>query len=90
MCMNLLRALAETPPPCDVSDPVRVDRLRVLQAAGLVDARIPASWDVGSTRVLSAVLAITPHGWEALRKGMLDEPPWPPTWLDRARHASGK
>lgn len=81
MCMNLLRALAGAPPPCTVSGPVGIDRLRVLQAAGLVDARIPPSRNAEQAPVPAAVKAITPRGWDALRTNTLDEPAWQPPRL---------
>lgn len=90
MCLNLLRALAGTPLACSVSDPASLDRLRVLQAAGLVDARIPRPRGDGTVRVQdpAAVFAITPRGWKAIDAHAVVDT-LPPNWLGRSRPASG-
>ncbi|WP_435487630.1 hypothetical protein [Variovorax sp. GB1R11] len=82
MCMNLLRTLAEAPPPCTVCEPASIDRLRVLQAAGLVEARIPWPGDEVRLQVqdAAAVTAITARGWKAVRSPVVDEA-LPPNWL---------
>lgn len=82
MCMNLLRALAEAAPPCTVRDPVGIDRLRVLQAAGLVEARIPQPRGDGRMQVQepATVLAITPRGWKAVRNHVVVDT-LPANWL---------
>lgn len=82
MCMNLLRTLAEAAPPCTVRDPVDIDRLRVLQAAGLVEARIPWPGDEARMQAqdAAAVMAITARGWKAVRSHVVDEA-LPANWL---------
>lgn len=82
MCMNLLRALAEAPPPCTLRDPASVDRLRVLRAAGLVEALIPWPGDEGRPQAheAAAVLAITARGWKAVRSPAVEEA-LPANWL---------
>jgi hypothetical protein len=50
-----------------VDNPADVDKLRVLAAAGLVEAQLP---DVESEAQCAQVLAITPEGKAALDKSM--------------------
>ncbi len=93
MCMNLLRRLAASQLPCSEADPAMVDRLRVLQAAGQIEARIPAAVarpgrDAdGCTRHDAAmVIRITPRGWETLAAGA---PAGEATRFIGTRHRSG-
>lgn len=76
MCMNLLRELAETKLPCREADPTKIDRVRVLQAAGCLKALIPATrvdCDHRMRQDPATVLEITPHGWKALKTNAIEE-----------------
>lgn len=93
MCMNLLRRLAASQLPCSEADPAMIDRLRVLQAAGQVEARIPCAVSQpghgtgGCTHQDAAtVTRITPRGWETLAA---DAPPGEATRFIGTRHQSG-
>ena len=93
MCMNLLRRLAVSQLPCSEADPSIIDRLRVLQAAGQVEARIPPAVPCsgcgpgGCTHQDAAtVTRITPRGWETLAA---DAPPGEATRFIGTRHRSG-
>ena len=65
MPMELLFVLAQSQLPMTVDAPADVDKLRVLAAAQLVDARLP---EVGTPRRTAEVLAISPQGRAALAK----------------------
>jgi hypothetical protein len=66
MPMDLLEELADLDLPCEISDRVEVDKLRVLLAAGHIDAVIPpVAHD--QTQKPAIVLEITPLGRKALR-----------------------
>ncbi|MGJ7609711.1 MULTISPECIES: hypothetical protein [unclassified Variovorax] len=82
MCLNLLRTLAEAAPPFTVRDPIGIDRLRVLQAAGLVEAclPLPADGDGMPGHDAAAVLAITARGWKVVGGHVVDEA-LPGNWL---------
>jgi len=67
MPMELMVALARGKFPTGVDNPADVDKLRVLAAAGLVEAQLP---DVESEAQRAQVLAITPEGKAALDKSM--------------------
>ncbi|WP_143098447.1 hypothetical protein [Variovorax sp. OK605] len=74
--MSLLKSLAATPLPRVEPDQALVDRLRLLEAAGHIRVLIPPPHvDCGSCmrQDTATVLEITPHGWAALRTGILDE-----------------
>ncbi|MBD9666931.1 hypothetical protein IB278_23405 [Variovorax sp. VRV01] len=83
MCLNLLRALSEAPLPCTRADAAVIDRLHVLDAAGLITVRIPpphAAVDPIQRQDAATVLEITPRGREALRTNRVeDERPLIPT-----------
>lgn len=66
MPMALLEELAEVNFPFEVADPEDVDKLRVLLAAGHIDAVIPPVAHDQSRRP-AIVLEITPLGRKALR-----------------------
>ena len=63
MPMELLKVLAQTPLPATVTALAEIDKLRVLRAAGLVAAMLPAP---GARRGFARVLTITPKGREVL------------------------
>lgn len=65
MPMELLFVLAQSQLPMTVDASADVDKLRVLAAAQLVDARLP---EVGTPRRTAEVLAISPQGRAALAK----------------------
>ncbi|MFM9927569.1 hypothetical protein VLK31_31640 [Variovorax sp. H27-G14] len=88
--MNLLRTLAQAPMPCMAADPVQIDRLRVLQAAGLVDAHIPQPRRDGLTQDPAAVHAITPRGWKVLRTNRIDAELSQAPGTQRVRPAAGE
>ncbi|WP_406625996.1 hypothetical protein [Acidovorax sp. SDU_ACID1] len=67
MPMELMVALARGKFPTAVDNPADVDKLRVLAAAGLVEAQLP---DVESEAQCAQVFAITPEGKAALDKSM--------------------
>jgi len=71
MAMDLLKQLAASPLPAYLHSPEDIDKLRLLQAAGLVQAIVPA--DLGQATPDGAwrgarVAAITPKGREALQE----------------------
>lgn len=65
MPMELLFALARGDLPCTVDNPSDIDKLRVIAAAQLVNARLP---DVGASDQRAEVLSITWEGRSALAK----------------------
>jgi hypothetical protein len=71
MPMELLFALAQTELPMSVEKPCDVDKLRVLAAAQLVDARLP---DVGARDQVAEVFAISQQGRAALAKAYPHHP----------------
>ncbi len=92
MCMNLLKELSDAPLPCARADAAMIDRLRLLDAAGLIRVLIPSP-HIGCDRCLrqapATVLDITPHGWEALRTNVVEEDtPLPPPCRGRPRSGS--
>jgi len=69
MCLNLLHELSETPLPCTRAEPAMIDRLRLLDAAGLIKVLIPpvhVDCDHCLRQDAAIVLEITPRGWQAL------------------------
>lgn len=66
MPMELLEELAEMNLPVELVEPAEVDKLRVLLAAGHVDAVIPPVAQ-DQSRKPAIVLEITPLGRKALR-----------------------
>lgn len=76
MCMNLLRELAEAKLPCRETDPAKIDRLRVLEAAGYLKALIPATHvdcDHRMRQDPATVFEITPQGWKSLETNAIEE-----------------
>lgn len=76
MCLNLLGELSETPLPCTRADPALIDRLRLLEAAGLVKVIIPPAHvdcDDCLRQDPATILEITPRGWEALRTRVIED-----------------
>jgi len=70
MPLEFLRQIAKQGLPCTVYAPAHIDKLRVLQAAGLVTAVIPPVEEIpggGKIHRPAQVLAITDTGEEALR-----------------------
>lgn len=65
MPMELLFSLAQRELPTTVDDPCDIDKLRVIAAAQLVQARLP---DVGADEQKAEVFAITQEGRAALAK----------------------
>lgn len=65
MPMDLLFVLAQSELPVTIRAPSDIDRLRVLAAAQLVQARLP---DVGAQDQTAEVLAISQQGHAALAK----------------------
>lgn len=78
MCLILLRELSQTQRPCTQADPALIDRMRLLDAAGLIKVIIPPAHvdcDDCLRQDPATVLEITPRGWEALRtKAIADTP----------------
>lgn len=75
MPMEFLRSIARKDFPLRVDEPAGIDKLSVLKAAGLVEARIPRfEQGVAGERVYrpATVECITPEGWHALKAGMKD------------------
>ena len=71
MAMDLLKRLASSPLPADLRSPEDIDKVRLLRAAGLVLASLPADRDAKGGLALQQtgqVLAITPKGCEALEE----------------------
>lgn len=94
MCMTLLRQLAAQPLPCTENDPAMIDRLRVLQAVGHIEVRIPPAHgqgDHGMRQAPATVLQVTRQGHRALHAQVLeeDEAPWPAAWFSGTRRRSG-
>lgn len=89
MSLILLRELSETPLPCTKGDPAMIDRLRLLEAAGLVKVLIPPmhiDCDHCQRQDPATVLEITPRGWEALRtNNVVEDVPLPPPGQERPR-----
>ena len=68
MPMDLLEELADAQLPVRVSDPLAIDKLRILQAAGYLLSDVPERWHSSDgERPAVAVLGITPLGQKALR-----------------------
>lgn len=65
MPMEFLLSLAQGDLPRTIEDIAEIDKLRVLTAAGLVEAELP---DVQSGAQRAEVSVITPEGRAALRK----------------------
>lgn len=65
MPMELLFSLAESPLPVTIDKPCDIDKLRVIAAAQLVQARLP---EVGAAKQTAEVLSITAQGRAALAK----------------------
>lgn len=90
MCMNLLRRLADAGLPCVEADPAMIDRLRVLAAAGQVEAMIPpdrAGAGKGPPQGAATVTGITPRGWKTLAA---DAPPGEaPCFIGTRRRSGG-
>lgn len=85
MPMELLLVLAQSKLPVTVETAADVDKLRVLAAAQLVEARLP---EVGGPHQTAEVLAILPQGRAALAKayphhslpGTRPQPAAAPNW----------
>lgn len=92
MSLILLRELSETPLPCTKGDPAMIDRLRLLEAAGLVKVLIPpvhVDCDHCQRQDPATVLEITSRGWEALRTNrVVEDAPLPPPRQERPRSGS--
>lgn len=76
MCMNLLKKLAQTKLPCTVPDAEKIDRLRVLDAAGRIKVLIPAArvdCDDCTRQAPAIVLEITACGWKSLETNAVEE-----------------
>jgi hypothetical protein len=74
--MNLLRELAEAKLPCRETDPAKIDRLRVLEAAGHLKVLIPPTHfdcDHRTRQDPATVFEITPHGWKSLQTNAIEE-----------------
>ena len=74
MPMDCLRRIAERDLPCSIYDLAEIDKLRVLRAAGLIQAFIPLPDRLNRGQMCqkaAQVLAITQKGREAL-KGRLE------------------
>ena len=70
MPMDCLRRIAVRDLPCTVYDPGEIDHLRVLRAAGLIQAFIPLPDRLNRGQLsqkAAQVLAITEKGREALQ-----------------------
>ncbi|MCE1194262.1 MAG: hypothetical protein LWW96_19120 [Acidovorax sp.] len=65
MPMELLFSLAQSPLPVTIDKPCDIDKLRVIAAAQLVEARLP---EVGAAEQTAEVLAISAQGRAALVK----------------------
>ncbi|WP_298854109.1 hypothetical protein [uncultured Aquimonas sp.] len=88
--MNLLRRLAGARLPCVEADPAMIDRLRVLEAAGQIEVRIPpasAGTDDGPRQDVATVTSITPRGWKTLAA---DAPPGEALSFTGTRRRSGE
>lgn len=71
MPLEFLRQIAGQGLPCKVYAPAQIDKLRVLQAAGLVTAVIPPVEEIlggGKIHRPAQALAITGKGEEALQQ----------------------
>jgi len=92
MCMNLLAAMSGTPFPRIEADPARIDRLRVLEAAGYIKVLIPAprvDCDNRMRQSPATVLEIAPLGWKVLATRAVEaDPPLPVPRLARQKPAS--
>lgn len=76
MCIDLLKKIATPQLPYTTSDPAVSDRLRVLKAAGLIKAMIPAAHQDGGdslSQEVATVLEITHLGRKTLRAGAIEE-----------------
>lgn len=81
MCLNLLRELSEAPLPGTRADLATIDRLRLLDATGLIKVLIPpphVDCDHCLRQDPATVLEITPRGWEALRTNVFEDEVSPP------------
>lgn len=92
MCMNLLKKLAATKLPCTVPDAGKIDRLRVLDAAGRIKVLIPAvrvDCDDHTRQAPAIVLEITASGWKSLEASAVEEErPLAPSRLARPKRSS--
>jgi len=71
MTMDLLRSIASTRLPRSITSPEDIDRVRILRAAGLVVAFIPAPSrpsTLPGIEKAAQVLTITQKGHEELRR----------------------
>ena len=88
MTMNLLRHIAGSRLPISFHRPEEIDQVRILRAAGLVIALIPAPSNArtfSGMPTAAQVLAITAKGREELAR--FDYPEAPPTrWRDWLLH----
>ncbi|MEJ8823161.1 hypothetical protein WKW80_14130 [Variovorax humicola] len=80
MTMEILRQLAASQLPVTFRTQDEIDRVMILEAAGLIVARMPHSPDnsaPSSARETAQVLAVTPKGREVLARNadFRDEPP---------------
>ncbi len=90
MCMNLLRGLATAQLPCAEADPAMIDRLRILEAAGQVEALIPparADFDDRLRQDAATMVSITPTG---RKTPAADAPPEEPSRFIGTRRRSGE
>ena len=97
MTMNLLRQIAASRLPVSFYRPEDIDQVRILRAAGLVVALVPAPSDplaLTGAPMAAQVLAVTQKGREELARFDYPEaraPLWRqrmPRWLARRRTAS--
>ncbi|MDM0029072.1 hypothetical protein [Variovorax saccharolyticus] len=90
MAMDLLKQLASSPLPAYFSSPEDIDKIRLLRAAGLVQALVPADRPPSTAEAVgrvAEVTAITPKGREALLEAAHHEAQAPGTAADSVRGA---
>ena len=71
MTMDLLRSIASTRLPKSITSPEDIDRVRILRAAGLVVAFVPAPsrpLTLSGIEKAAQVLTITQKGYDELRR----------------------
>lgn len=85
MTMNLLRQIATSRLPISFYRTEDIDQVRILRAAGLVVALVPAPSDpltCSGDATAAQVLAVTQKGREELAKFNYPKA-WPPLWRKR-------
>ncbi|MCT8180856.1 hypothetical protein ACEN9J_37780 [Variovorax sp. Varisp41] len=87
MTMNLLRQIATSRLPVSFYRPEDIDQVRILRAAGLVVALVPAPTNpltLAGDGLAAQVLAVTQKGREELAKfDYPQSPSRPPLWRQR-------